>query len=293
MTRGLQFAALAAAVTVTFLAAGAGAGASSPLRYVALGDSFSSGEGNRPYREGTDRLLPYDRCHRSDVAYPVLVRRARPGGTWGFWACSGAQISDMTHPNHAYPSETAQLDRIAPPGRTDPRVALVTLTIGGNDAQFGTAVECIASQVVAPFLCPADWQATVLAGTRRLRSTLPPVLRALRARAPNARILLLGYPDPFPAALRPGSPCSRSFTAADIAWATRESARLNEVIRAAAAAAGARITYVPPSGFAGHDVCSRDPWFNGLLLGPDRFGGSFHPNALGQRRLAREVLAKL
>jgi len=292
MTRGLQFAALAA-VAVTVLAAGSSGRASSPTRYVALGDSFSSGEGNRPYREGTDRLLPYDRCHRSDVAYPVFVRRARPGGTWSFWACSGAQIPDMTHPNHEYPSEIAQLDRIAPPGKSDPRVGVVTLTIGGNDAQFGTAVQCIASQVIAPFLCPANWRATVLAATRRLRTTLPPVLRALRARAPNARILLLGYPDPFPAHLVPGSTCSRSFTAGDIAWATRESARLNEVIHTAAGTAGARITYVPPSGFAGHDVCSSDPWFNGLLLGPDRFGGSFHPNALGQRQLAREVLAKL
>jgi lysophospholipase L1-like esterase len=199
----------------------------------------------------------------------------------------------MTHHNHEYPSEIAQVDRIAPPGKTDPRVTLVTLTIGGNDAQFGTAVECIASRVVAPFLCPANWQATVAAATRRLRTTLPPVLRALRARAPKARILLLGYPDPFPPSLRAGSPCSLSFTASDIAWARKESTTLNATIRTAAGAANARITYVPPSGFDGHDVCSADPWFNGLLLGPDRFGGSFHPNALGQRRLAREVLAQL
>ena len=293
MRRGLQLAAFAVAVTVTLLAAGSTGRASVPLRYVALGDSFSSGEGNPPYREGTDRLLPYDRCHRSNLAYPVLVRHARPAGAWSFWACSGARIPDMTHRNAENPTELAQLDRVAPPGTSDPSVGLVTLTIGGNDAQFGLAVGCIASQIVAPLVCPSGWQATVAAATWRLRTTLPPVLRALRKRAPNARILLLGYPDPFPRSVPRGSRCSLWFSAADIAWATKEAALLNDVIRVAATTSHAAITYVPPTGFARHDVCSRSPWFNPFEIGPDRIGGSFHPTALGQRQLAREVLARL
>ena len=35
--------------------------------------------------------------------------------------------------------------------------------------------------------------------------------------APDARILLLGYPNPFPATLRPGSACNAWFAPADIA----------------------------------------------------------------------------
>ncbi len=261
-------------------------------RYVALGDSFSSGDGNPPYRAGTDRLLfPHDKCHRSYFAYSSIVH-SRRGGSWAFWACSGARIPDMTSTNRENPVEGAQLDRIAPPGKSDPSVDLVTLTIGGNDAEFGVAAVCIASRLAVPVLCHGDWQKAVSAATERLRSTLPPVLRALRARAPDARVLLLGYPDPFPTAVPAGSRCSAWFAAGDIAWANRESAALNAAIQAAARTSASRITFVPPTGFAGHDVCSRDPWFNAVSLEPSRISGSFHPNVLGQRQLARLVLAR-
>src|SRR5947209_100739 len=40
-------------------------------RYVALGDSYSAGEGLEPYQEGSD--TEHDRCHRSDNAYAIYV----------------------------------------------------------------------------------------------------------------------------------------------------------------------------------------------------------------------------
>jgi lysophospholipase L1-like esterase len=285
-----------AAVALCALVAAAVAdpgGTSRLTRYVALGDSFSSGDGNPPYRAGTDRLLfPHDKCHRSNFAYGSIVHGSR-GGPWAFWACSGARIPDMTSRSRENPVEGAQLDRIAPPGKSDPSVGLVTLTIGGNDAEFGVAAVCIASRLAVPLLCHGDWQKAVSAATERLRTSLPPVLRTLRARAPDARILLLGYPDPFPTAVSPGSRCSAWFATGDIAWANRESVALNAAIRTAARTSGARITFVSPTGFAGHDVCSRDPWFNAVYLEPSRVSGSFHPNVLGQRRLARDVLARI
>src|SRR5579872_135631 len=118
-----------AAVAALGAASSTVSGAPSPLRYIALGDSFSSGEGVEPYRPGTEVLGPVpDRCDRSFRAYPALIasRRSSPG-TWGFWACSGATLADMTHANHLYPREIAQLDRIAPPGKTDSDVELVTV----------------------------------------------------------------------------------------------------------------------------------------------------------------------
>lgn len=294
MTRRLRLTILAGAFCAALaVAAGSSPRTARPLHYVALGDSFSSGEGDPPYKPETDRLfLPHDLCHRSNSAYPAIVH-SRRGGAFAFWACSGAQIGDMSRSNHQSPVERAQLDRVAPPGRSDPSIGLVTLTIGGNDAEFGVALVCVASRVAAPFLCPGDWRATVAAATQGLRSTLPPVLRALRARAPKARILLLGYPDPFPPALRPGSRCSGWFAPGDIAWTKQESAALNDSLRAAVRASRARITYVPPTGFAGHDVCSQDPWFNPLELSPTRIRGSFHPTVHGQQQLAREVLARI
>jgi lysophospholipase L1-like esterase len=280
------------------LLATAGSTARQPLRYVALGDSFSSGEGNPPYRPSTDSLLlPHDLCHRSYAAYPQLVAdRVSATRDWSFWACSGARISDMTSPNHQNPVEPAQLDRIAPPGRSNRAVDLITLTIGGNDAQFGSVwITCLASHAVSLLLgtCNESWRSRLADAINGLRTSLPPVFRALRARAPRARIVVLGYPDPFPIALSPSSRCTDWFAPADIRFLGRTGASLDGAIRAAARASRARVTYVSPTGFAGHDACSRRPWFNGLRLDPTRVRGSFHPNAAGQRQLAKDVLGAL
>jgi len=286
------------ACATLFAAQGSRTSTTPPLRYIALGDSFSSGEGDPPYREASNRYLPpHDICHRSYHAYPQLVagRKSSPG-TWSFWACSGAKLVDMTHPNRENPVEKPQLDRIAAPGASDPKVDLVTLTIGGNDAQFNVVwLGCLASHLASPLTgsCAGNWRAFVSAAIQRLRNGLPALLRAMRARAPNARILVLGYPDPFPAVLPQVSRCDLWFAPSDIRWIAQQAAALNGALAAAAQASGARVTYVPPSGFGGHDVCSHDPWFNTLTFEPSRFRGSFHPNVLGQRQLAREVLAKL
>ncbi len=269
-----------------------------PLRYIALGDSFSSGEGVPPFRPGTDKYFPVrDTCHRSFRSYPALIagRRSSPG-TWGFWACSGALTVDMSRTNHENPGEIAQLDRISPPGTSDPRVNLVTLTIGGNDAQFGSvATACIFSGIVPGLgTCQGDWRARVKNAIARLRSTLPPIYRAVHERAPNARILVLGYPNPFPASAPQFSQCRLWLQPEDLRFLHDEANALDASVRAATvAAASAKVTYLAPSGFAGHDACSASPWFVGLDIVPTEFGYSFHPNVLGQRRLARIALAAI
>ncbi len=40
--------------------------------YVALGDSYSAGEGDRPYEPGTDTKT--NTCHRSEKAYPTMIK---------------------------------------------------------------------------------------------------------------------------------------------------------------------------------------------------------------------------
>jgi lysophospholipase L1-like esterase len=291
---------LAGAALIAALAAAATASPRSnvPLRYIALGDSFSSGEGLPPFRPGTDQYVPVrDTCHRSFRGYPALIagRRSSPG-TWGFWACSGALTSDMTRTNHENPNEIAQLDRISRPGTSDPRVDLVTLTIGGNDAQFGSVtLACFFARIV-PGLedCQGDWRAKVKNEIARLRGKLPAVYRAIHTRAPNARILVLGYPNPFPATASPLSRCRLWLEPADLRFLHDEVNALDASVRyAAALTASAKVRYLAPTGFSGHDACSDNPWFNGLNIVPTNFRYSFHPNLLGQRRLARIALAAI
>ena len=66
-------------------------------RYVALGDSYSSGKGVSPY-EGINGEP--DPCYRSFGSYPrLLVDRIAPDD-FEFWACSGAHIYQMRCTGH-------------------------------------------------------------------------------------------------------------------------------------------------------------------------------------------------
>jgi lysophospholipase L1-like esterase len=297
---GRQRTLLVGSLLVVALAAAAAASPKPPvpLRYIALGDSFSSGEGVPPFRPGTDQLLPVpNTCHRSFRGYHALIagRRSSPG-TWGFWACSGALTSDMTHTNHENPNEIPQLDRISRPGTSDPRVNLVTVTIGGNDAQFGSVtMACFFARIIPGIeSCQGDWRARVKNAIARLRGTLPAVYRAIHARAPNARILVLGYPNPFPAVAPQLSNCRLWLEPGDLRFLHDKVNALDASVRyAVSVTASAKVRYLAPTGFAGHDACSDSPWFNGLNVIPTSFRYSFHPNALGQRRLAKIALAAI
>jgi hypothetical protein len=114
--------------------------------YVALGDSFSAGEGLPSFASGTgDETHPG--CHRSkDYAYPVLLG-GRDGGppdpkplsgalSWlgepVFRACTGSYTDDLGEWDHQW-HEPPQRDY---PGGLGPATKVVTITIGGNDIGF-------------------------------------------------------------------------------------------------------------------------------------------------------------
>lgn len=63
------------------------------INYVALGDSYSAGEGVQPFLAGTD--TPSDRCHRSKYAYSRAVQLSPLPLSRSFFACSGATTSNL------------------------------------------------------------------------------------------------------------------------------------------------------------------------------------------------------
>lgn len=106
------------------------------LSYVALGDSYSSGEGNPPFTGG--------KCHRSAQSYPKYFQDYFSIWRGGFYfeACSGATLSQVLD----------QADMV-PEAATD-TVRLVTLTIGGNDLHFSDVIEeCVYEHVVRRSTC--------------------------------------------------------------------------------------------------------------------------------------------
>lgn len=262
----------------------------SPVNYAALGDSYSSGEGVRPYFTGTD--TPINRCHRSSTAYPVLLRLpglgqtvplhdlAGPGGPgWRFQACSGAT--------------TANVDLVGQGGRATQLATLdawarhptmISLTIGGNDVGFkDILVDC-----AQPDCLPSVYRTVDLA-VDRLERHLDRLLPRLRSRATS--VWLLNYPSVFPdTAAEQNCFKLRLFSRAEQNYLRSAQRRVHRVMKNAAARAG--VHFVDVSGwFANHEPCADGgEWVSGPVLGTteDPVGpGSFHPNGRGQREYAR------
>jgi hypothetical protein len=122
-------------------------------RYVALGDSYSAGEGaidaqgNVTFEAATQQR-GINECHRSTAAYAHLVKATNGilDKNFRFRACSGAILADIVSPVGGIGqwNEGPQLDAIEPPGVSDPNVKIITLSIGGNDFGFAQALQdCI------------------------------------------------------------------------------------------------------------------------------------------------------
>jgi hypothetical protein len=284
-------------------------------RYVALGDSFSSGEGTGVYFPNTD--TPANRCHRSPIAYGPLLRYSqRHLGPLSFVACSSALTEDLYFPNHAYPTEAPQLSAL---GR---QTKAVSITIGGNDAGFALATSaCVQSVQTQAFGCSEvttlnaaiNARLAALAGAAQSPPGAPPitpiktVLKDIQARAPRATIYLAGYPELFGAETTffssdPTAPSTFScvlnsdFAArvdfADAQWFNLTIRRLNTVLRNAvrqARQSGVRAKYVSASTFDGHGLCdAKTSWIQPVLVSanqtPEPRPESLHPTATGQSR---------
>jgi len=251
MTRrfGAAVAALGAATALTVAATPAQAATA----YVALGDSYSSGTGTRTYiNDGTS-------CQRSVYAYPSLVASAR-ALTLNFRACSGATVADVTNTQLSALSATT---------------THVSISVGGNDAGFADVLtECAQPGWMSNCNGAIDAAQSVINNT--LPGRLSTLYSAIRGKAPNARVLVVGYPRIFN-----GEDCN-AFTWFSPAEETRLNATadlLNSRISAAASARGFSFAN-PTSRFVGHAVCDSPEWVNGLS---SPVSESYHPNVAGHR----------
>jgi lysophospholipase L1-like esterase len=287
-----------AAGTCSVLAAAPASAAPLTPVYVALGDSYSSGEGAcKPvtitgcdYRPGTNTAT--DDCHRSHNAYAVRTAAKLPHGwKFAFAACSGATTANVLSTGQN--GEPAQLKALQV-GPTQV-VKLVTVTLGGNDAGFSDAVaRCVTAHLFASSCHgKVTWQLSQAA----LRTRLTAVYAAVHAAAPTAKVLVLGYPRLFSAKPSPSAPCDVS-TADSKAFSKAEDA-LNASVAAAVKRAdlnaGSKFASFVDDGaiFKGHELCAgpaAKSYLNGLLLtSTSARPESFHPNRSGQSLLAARL----
>jgi len=271
------------------------------LNYVALGDSYSSGEGNRPFQDGT--AGGGNHCHRSNKAYPYSIASRYETKAPQFYACSGAETKHILT-DERY-GEQPQIDR---PG-VDETANLVTVTIGGNDADFSDVIKaCVKQRWTAAatstvgavgrwlgFLDPdpscsnsESFRADVRAKIESVYDEATATYKELRAQtdAEHTSIIAADYPKLFPTT-EEAQKCKglRPFLTPEVQdWMNFETGVLTAQLTIAAQTAGVNKITVDDY-FEGHGVCGNNgAWINGVSPSSAWWPvlvGSFHPNADG------------
>jgi GDSL-like Lipase/Acylhydrolase family/WD40-like Beta Propeller Repeat len=289
------------------------------FEYVALGDSYSAGEGNGPYIPPSDSER--NKCHRSPQAYAPMLSRLH----WThppppeFVACSGAITDDLYNQNRGgnfvrdaitghYQLEPDQT------GHLSTSTKLVTLTIGGNDVGFVEALKkCLVAEKAPNSHCQKTGLAKSISnridalngvGQGKTSSgydihSWSSIIQRIHAKAPSARILIGGYPIIVnPQAIKGGANgyCRvgrlTQFDTYPVViykdqanWMKAKVEAINSGIEQAVIDSGvAEASYIDvATRFEGHALCDREPWLYSLSGTVDRPDlSSFHPTVRGQ-----------
>ncbi|MER5596120.1 SGNH/GDSL hydrolase family protein [Streptomyces sp. NPDC002265] len=322
-----------------------------PVQWAVLGDSYTAGVfvgDPSPPLDDAGR----DGCDRTTGSYPNLVERGLaadpPAGREvqrTDVSCGNATIlevasdrqtpvSPVQPPEDGWPGLAPQADRAELDARTD----LVTIGVGGNSLPFGKLfTSCLLAGIGRPdgaTPCRDAYEAdgpvldpeSIHDKYDRVSREYATMLRDVHRKAPNAKVITVGYPTIVP---EDPSGCDRngptelavhlkgvgllSVAQGDVAWLHEVTTHLNAVIRAVTELNGD--VYVDTATSSeGHDVCrpQATKWVEGicgqagsywpdhLAFGPfsldcsDGTKATFvHPNAAGHAAIARQVEAAI
>ncbi|MEU2238291.1 SGNH/GDSL hydrolase family protein [Streptomyces sp. NPDC018338] len=266
---------------------------------VAMGDSYSSGEGAGAYSpesntsHGTSR---WNACRRSANSWARKV--VLPGQSSGIGAlsdgfssavefqnlaCSGSMTKNVAYvPSGNAPQghgegqfrEVRQTDS----GVLDSNTTLVMLTLGGNDETgFATAMEECGNLTN----CSSD--STFLPRNKaivdRMIPDLASVLETIATKAPNATVVLMGYPELLSRTVKCAGSWYYDMTevaalAELVNYADVEQRKMVDALRTGQQL---KIQYADPvDTFVGHGGCDEPEWINKIVIGPNG-DGDFHP----------------
>ena len=240
------------AVAAALSGAGA-ADAASAANYVALGDSYSAGVGAGSYYSSSGS------CDRSSNAYSVLWDNANAPSSFTFDACSGATTADVVNSQVSVLSSST---------------TLVSITIGGNDVGFSNTMEtCVLDSTSS---CVSAVNSAEVEAKTQLPGELDNALNAIASHAPNAKVVVMDYPDLYD--LSKSSTCI-GLSTTDRTDLNQAADLLDNEIQSAAARHGDTFGDVR-SFFSGHEICDSSSWLHSVnILDIDE---SYHPTSSGQ-----------
>lgn len=297
------------------------------IDYLALGDSFSSGEGeleDKNYQDGTND--EYEKCHVSTLSYPFLIANGLGNkSTFKSVACSGAKTTDIIGNNDALylgqgkrlkdagmssPIMTVakdQAEKLFIPGRihqqkfvSEYKPKVITVGVGGNDAGFMDKLEACIKPGVCEWANTPHGRYQTAGEVNNLFNTLVTTYAALHAASPNTKIYAIGYPQIVDST----DNCRLAYWwlgVAETKFMSEGIKYLNQVVAAAAKAAGVKYIDIEQS-YGDQKLCgSKKPTAaNEIVYGDDfnpinntwiKFVGdeTFHPNSEGHQ-LAFEAI---
>ncbi len=297
--------------------------------YLALGDSFTSGEGETDdayYRDGTN--IGVHKCHHGLRSYPYLL-----GRDWGkshaSVACSGAQTIDIRSSSH-YLGQGGRLADVSASSlevvRDEARVGMVpgiipqvefvrstqpkviTIGIGGNDAGLmGKLASCVTA-ITCEWARDKNGRRDAAREIQAIEPLLRSTYREVRAEAAGAALYAIGYPSVIntgPTA-RCGFVLSAVLNEKERVFLDESVTLLNQVVQSAAAAEG--VPYITiEDALIGARLCDEgtEAGIRAIRLGDDIapldalpewrvFGAeSFHPTPEGHRRIAATIRERI
>jgi lysophospholipase L1-like esterase len=238
--------------------------------YVAMGDSAAAAP------LVPDQAQPIG-CLKSTNDYPSVLARRIGAAPFTDVTCSGARTEDLV--------SREQTTRTGPvPPQLDAVSAdtqLVTVTIGGNDVDLPTiAARCRRDALDVPPCSPGlvvDGVDGISEAIDSDASRWAGLIASIRAKAPDARVILVGYGTYVrPEGCFPAQPINP----VDATYFQRKLDELDDRLEQVAEANGAEF-FDTRTLSVGHDICAapQDRYIEGFA--PSRPAAPLHPNADG------------
>lgn len=301
----------------------------SKLDYLALGDSYSSGEGDLGEFQGksfyTDATASEGGCHLSTRSYPFLLRqfKAIAADRMQSVACSGAQLNkDYFGSNANYVGQSrrlagksaADIEAIQSTATTSftpgilkqiefvklnkPKV--MTFTGSGNDVGFAKILEYCATFTIGDskantcdMALPNTKQRTVLGDAIRTQyGKVTSFIQAVKNASPQTTIYVVGYPT-FVSASDNMCLNGGALNPNERTMINQGVNFMNAVLKNAARSAGAQYVDIENS-LNGGRICEGSEYMTALLdVAARGFSRSknqmFHPNHLGHEKMAQAI----